>query len=293
MRSKPQLFNKFTDCIAAMDSISSSSLYGSHAENKALRECAALASFCLNKAQRFYVPRGAGILFGKKFTAEVRELLRLPFECTALLSEHKSSSESDWTISIAFTRKFGIIHRLPSDELLSSIPTDKPGYWIIKAYLTDGRWFPPLCGVFCETVQGISDDFINLYQFEVPPFHDSEVEVVDQMKGSAGHIANLCVMLSLDNVKSDEISAPDKINKKRLKCNKLPLLSYHVLEVDGERWDSPNHGTHTDSSGVRSHLRRGHVRRLHASERMVWVRASMVHGSRPGFVSKDYAMAGI
>jgi len=96
-------------------------------------------------------------------------------------------------------------------------------------------------------------------------------------------------MLSLHNVKTRTVAPPEKLQKKRLKHGGKPLFSYKVLVVDGEEWhDSGNRGTGTGS--VRSHMRRGHIRQLHNSDRRVWVRATLVHGKAAGFVSKDYKL---
>lgn len=98
-------------------------------------------------------------------------------------------------------------------------------------------------------------------------------------------VTNLCAILNLQNVTASESRPPAKLIKKRGKLGRMPLYSYHVLDVDGERWDSPYENTGS-GNGVRSHLRRGHIRRL--DNRHVWVRATFVHGSVPGFADKDY-----
>jgi len=84
-----------------------------------------------------------------------------------------------------------------------------------------------------------------------------------------------------------ELHPNKKVNRRRRGCNKLPLYSYHVLNVDGNLWAAPENKSE-DPTGLRSHFRRGHVRRLQDPPRKVWVRATLVHGSRPGFVDKDY-----
>jgi len=94
-------------------------------------------------------------------------------------------------------------------------------------------------------------------------------------------------MLALKNVRPQIDEPPPKLNKKRAASGKLPLYAYHVLEVDGEVWGPHSKGD--GSAEYRSHLRRGHIRRL-SDGRAVWVRATYVHGRMPGFVSKDYAV---
>lgn len=103
-------------------------------------------------------------------------------------------------------------------------------------------------------------------------------------------IATLCTLLSLKNVSTEEHFPDEKLNQRRIRSNVLPLKSFHTLVVNGERWlsqDSNNRGT---GSGVRSHLRCGHLRRLPHSEDRIWINQTFVHGSRPGFVSKNYSI---
>jgi hypothetical protein len=103
-------------------------------------------------------------------------------------------------------------------------------------------------------------------------------------------VINLCVMLNLHNVKAIKQHIPAKLQKKRERSGKVPLYSYKVLDVAGDVWDG--HDSTGEGSGVRSHMRRGHIRRLDEI-RKVWVRATIVHGSIPGFVDKEYVVNGL
>lgn len=102
----------------------------------------------------------------------------------------------------------------------------------------------------------------------------------------AGRLMNFCALAALHNVTMQEHEPPEKLNRQRIKSNVLPLRSFFTLIVDGEHWDGV-HSNQGSGSGVRSHYRRGHPRRLSA-EKSVWVRSTTVHGRRPGFVTKDY-----
>lgn len=87
----------------------------------------------------------------------------------------------------------------------------------------------------------------------------------------------------------DQGGQPDKLNRARAKSGKPPLKDFHVLNLAGERQS----GSASGSGGTsrRTHLRRGHVRRL-GPERVTWVNSCIVSGSRAGFVGKSYALKG-
>lgn len=95
---------------------------------------------------------------------------------------------------------------------------------------------------------------------------------------------DLCMALACRNVSTREYSAPTGLNRQRIKAGKLPLKGFHVLELFGE---SLGGGVASaDRNAPRSHLRRGHVRRL-GGERVTWVNSTIVRGR--GFVDKVYA----
>lgn len=96
---------------------------------------------------------------------------------------------------------------------------------------------------------------------------------------------DLCYALACKNVGTREHPAPERLNRARIKAGKLPLLGFRVLELNGGA-GLPGAGSVGDRSGPRSHLRRGHIRRL-AGERVTWVNSTFVHGR--GFVDKVYA----
>lgn len=100
---------------------------------------------------------------------------------------------------------------------------------------------------------------------------------------------DMCIALACTNVTAERHSQPEKLNRARIKSGKTPLKDYHVLNLAGEHAVGNGPG---GSAGRRAHLRRGHVRRL-PGDRVTWVNACIVSGSRPGFVSKDYAVRGV
>lgn len=96
---------------------------------------------------------------------------------------------------------------------------------------------------------------------------------------------DLCWALACKNVSIKHREAPARLNAQRVKAGKPPLHGFHVLELAGEAFGGDARGGHHASP--RSHLRRGHIRRLGA-DRVTWVNQSMVRGR--GFVDKVYAL---
>jgi len=79
--------------------------------------------------------------------------------------------------------------------------------------------------------------------------------------------------------------------RKKLKTQPKPKFDYKILQITEERTYSIKSAgiTGTESTPRRTHLRRGHLRRL--SEKTVWVRPSVINpGSTSGFLAKDYAV---
>jgi hypothetical protein len=114
-------------------------------------------------------------------------------------------------------------------------------------------------------------------------FRSLSADLMDELNA----YRDLCLALACANVGKEKHAAPEKLNRARIRSGKPPLKDFHVLTIagqgDGEAFGSDNHG------GARSHLRRGHVRRL-GPDRITWVNATMVRGRQPGFVDKQYAV---
>jgi hypothetical protein len=100
-----------------------------------------------------------------------------------------------------------------------------------------------------------------------------------------------CNVLNCANVTTANVHAPDALNKKRQINGKQPFFSYKVLQLSEERRGDSGMSLGGTHNSPRTHLRRGHLRRLDA--KVVWVRPSMVNfGSIAGVVTKDYSIAG-
>lgn len=99
---------------------------------------------------------------------------------------------------------------------------------------------------------------------------------------------DLCLALACSNVSTERHLAPAALNKRRIRAGKPPLRDFHILKIAGH---GDGEGGGIGSAGFRSHLRRGHIRRL-GPERITWVNSCMVRGSVAGFIDKQYALEG-
>lgn len=119
----------------------------------------------------------------------------------------------------------------------------------------------------------------------------TELDFYQSMIGQLGHeahiLAQLLCALECKNVAVENVAAPEKLNKKRLKNGKFPLYDYHVLTLDAQPHEVHVTGQPRGAAGPRrTHLRRGHIR--HLTTHNIWVNSHIVHGQKPGFTEKDY-----
>lgn len=98
-----------------------------------------------------------------------------------------------------------------------------------------------------------------------------------------------CLLMNCSNVKSQEVAASAALNKKRAKSGKTPFFSHHVIVIEENAGKVGAQGTADGFSGIqmRSHTRRGHIRRLQ-SGKTTFVRPTIVGKSSLGFIEKTY-----
>jgi hypothetical protein len=95
-----------------------------------------------------------------------------------------------------------------------------------------------------------------------------------------------CAVLNCANIATIDVAPSRASNAKRAATRKSPFFSYKVLQLDLDKRaiKSTGKGTH---AGPRTHLRRGHIRRL--ENRITWVRAALINAnSDRGAIVKDY-----
>lgn len=102
--------------------------------------------------------------------------------------------------------------------------------------------------------------------------------------------------MNCSNVSSETIYAPKKLNKKRIKKGRVPLLSYKILKVKHSDGAITNMSGLPGQGGVRLHARRGHFGhrwRGHGKDKTLtrtWISPCVVGNPQKGMVKKDYTI---
>jgi len=280
--------------------------YATQLSPKAKTLCGLMAKF-IEKSPRFYVPDATAVL---KDPPTVADDIRLPYPAVAILSE-VDAYERDPELPVLQTEHTG--EKVYADYQPYSGPS-LPSWKITVAMqpFNDARitlWSiaqePKTKLWACAPVTVVMDKeyHTGLYgmRFGGDPATDEilktlrEVitpqQLLQEFVPDLTTVFTLWKLLGVHDAKQIPVPAPQKLQARREKSNgrKPKLYDYHVLSIGGEVWDSPHEHTGT-GEGKRSHLRRGHIRRLEAKS--VWVRSTYVHGSKEGFVKKDYEVKG-
>lgn len=97
-------------------------------------------------------------------------------------------------------------------------------------------------------------------------------------------VLNIALCSLCENVEHETVKAPKYTNTTRRKKNKEPFYEYKILKVKGQK---SHDGGSKRGSGVRLHMRRGHIRRL-PNGGLTWVRHTVVGDKSRGVVMKEY-----
>ncbi|CAB3770858.1 hypothetical protein [Paraburkholderia humisilvae] len=99
-----------------------------------------------------------------------------------------------------------------------------------------------------------------------------------------------CAVLNCANVGTVDVHPKPAMNARRLAMRRPPFFTYKVLQLATGKAAASGKGSGPHSA-PRTHLRRGHIRRL--ANKVTWVRPAVVNaGSERGVVAKDYRIAG-
>ena len=259
---------------------------------------------------KFYVPDMSFVFDEeiKNIGRDKNNLIRLPYPETVILMDTimEVPGSEDWDLKEelrGFTDDEAVLENLDAgieaQEAISHIPT------VVLAKQQEGEDSIEFCaGVWnphlkewnpwaARALMYFGDTSFNLV---LDSTDTATVQHVERMQDAvSGGAPEVLISQSLENVEVKKRGAPKlsivgtRSQKKKRKGRKS--FDYHVLSINGEAWDSPYESNNGGHGGVRSHLRRGHIRRL-SNGKTTWVRAAYIKGSKEGFVKKDYDILG-
>lgn len=96
-----------------------------------------------------------------------------------------------------------------------------------------------------------------------------------------------CVALDASVASHEVVRAPFKLNQKRLRSGKLPILDHHVINLARRSRPTDGQSGHSGSR-KRLHFRRGHWRHYETSK--TWINWMLVGNPDLGFIDKDYKL---
>jgi len=234
----------------------------------------------LEHAPKFYVPNILEVTSLKDGPDEGEEVM-LPFPAMAILTEGDCATDDDgsivptWYITIAMQIELDLCF-LP----LVYIP-GSGGWAIYPVWMHARKGDTPRSMQLQLVPDAATIDCVELARAKGVNMEQLYMKFHSDLSAIVG----LWRLLQVHDTKTQVVPLPKVHESNTRKWGKKGTYDYHVLSVGGEIWDSP-HETTDSGGGVRSHLRRGHIRRL--SGKTTWVRSTYVHGSREGFVEKDY-----
>ena len=224
---------------------------------------------------------------------EEDELINLPYPITVLLSEswvrtapkEEGALHNSWKISV-FSQPNKSGHIVCTSTVYD--PNSKVWVGIPLTVELSKAPLPPEKGVgYGLGCRYYGDPATQELVKQMKDTGLSEEEGLRDFDEDIAALMSLIKLLSVQGMEKVKVSLPDKLAKKHAKQNKdTSDYSYHVLKIGGDIWDSPYVMESNQNGGKRSHLRRGHIRRL--AHKNVWIRASFVQGSKEGFVEKEY-----
>jgi hypothetical protein len=106
---------------------------------------------------------------------------------------------------------------------------------------------------------------------------------------TGAQIKAIAVALDAQVATTETIRAPHAMNRARERAGKLPLISYHIVNLSRRSRPVPLAPSDPEATyHVRLHFRRGHWR--HFSNHKTWIRWMLVGDPDLGFVDKQYRL---
>lgn len=250
-------------------------------------------------AQRFIIPEAGNLILGEgtKYDHKHIELVHLPFDTIAVLYSPPPPARMQDAVDLAISL---YAKDYPVRDFIADRGGGEDTVYCLSAWRgrETKRWHLSPLGLCIDL--GASREHGAIYAYEVPAYPSTRL--IESLRiGTGQHADNvatwevgvlvdLCCGLACSNVKSELRRPPAALQASRARKGRKPLWDYHILTVSTAA-TSEAASADAGRASPRSHLRRGHIRRL-GSGRIVWVQACMVRGQTPGIVAKDYAVLG-
>lgn len=248
----------------------------------------------LRKSEKFLLPENASLLDVPDVQEHYRYMLRLPYPHTTL--EFSTTPETNGG------SKKGLVLCMQGDMVAGLDDNDGdpkenivfiPMFWSS----TQNVWHPTAHFYSfnpgnLELLDGKVTKGIHYYEF-MPEMlagassADIDRDINQNLKFGMDAIIEFCLTVNCENIGTYSIEPPAALNKKREGKGKEPLYIFKVLTIPGEANSPQAIGAGDERNKTRMHLRRGHLRRLQ-SEKVVWVRHTIVGSGERGVVEKDY-----
>jgi hypothetical protein len=217
---------------------------------------------------------------------------------------------------ITTTRKRELNEFVTKEAVWITKITDIIWFVVHFKYLTDWRWIPLRVAslvVVGGMTQEINQFLEKLFPKKVPSFIGSAIVPIvceaslsqdfinEEIKSTIPNLyvlQNTIKLLNCKNIQTERISAPQQLNKKRIRSGKLPIYDYHVLNLVLP--SNKNRGYQEQSvplSHNRVHLCRGHFKEYTKEHPLFgkyaglyWWEPSVRGQNRDGIVMKDYSV---
>jgi len=119
----------------------------------------------------------------------------------------------------------------------------------------------------------------------------THLDMVNEYYLDVSAVLNVSLCSLCENVDHEVKKAPKHTNKTRLKKGKHAFFEYRTLVIRPNQKHDRASSSNQRRKGVRQHLRRGHIRKLHTGK-LTWVKHSVVGDVSRGVVSKNYKIEG-
>ncbi|TXG96151.1 MAG: hypothetical protein E6R08_10285 [Nevskiaceae bacterium] len=132
---------------------------------------------------------------------------------------------------------------------------------------------------------------LGLELHETPGTLDDDARFALDYASELGAATALVAALSCSNIETEKILAPPKLNKARVARGKPGIPDFHMLVVKnrGARGEALDCGQ-SGRAPVRTHVRRGHVRRLESGP--IWINSALVNPQGQGGVARKSYQVG-